>query len=103
MAVERLGHVAIRVEDMGRAKAFYQSLGLCITWDADDWCYLQSPLSGDGIALLSADYRAAGPHFAFHFSDRGELDRLHAELEAMGPELRPGARPPRWHRQLLFA
>jgi catechol 2,3-dioxygenase-like lactoylglutathione lyase family enzyme len=89
MAVERLGHVAIRVEEMGRAKAFYQSLGLCITWDADDWCYLQSPSTGDGIALLSADYRAAGPHFAFHFSDRAELDRLHAQLEAQGQSCGP--------------
>ena len=89
MAVERLGHVAIRVEEMGRAKAFYQSLGLCITWDADDWCYLQSPSTGDGIALLSAEYKAAGPHFAFHFSDRAELDELHAQLEAQGQSCGP--------------
>ena len=85
----RLGHVALRVQDMGRAKAFYQSLGLRVTWDAHDWAYLQSPVGGDGIALLSPDYRAAGPHFAFHFRDRGEVDRIHAQLEAAGHRCGP--------------
>ena len=76
MAVQRLGHVAVRVEDMARAKAFYEALGLRVTWDADDWAYLQSPESGDGIALLAPSYRQAGPHFAFHFEDRARVDRV---------------------------
>ena len=84
MTVNRLGHVALRVADMGRAKAFYQALGLRLTWDASDWAYLQSPETGDGIALLSPDYTAAGPHFAFHLSDRAQLDALHSQLQAAG-------------------
>lgn len=84
----RLGHVAIRVRDMERAKAFYRSLGLRLTWDAEDWAYLQSPVSGDGIALLAPSYTAAGPHFAFHTGDRCEVDLLHDRLEAEGH--RPG-------------
>lgn len=89
MAAERLGHVAIRVQDMARAKAFYASLGLRLTWEADDWAYLQSPTSGDGIALLSPAYRAAGPHFAFHYRDRAEVDQAHAALAAAGHRCGP--------------
>jgi catechol 2,3-dioxygenase-like lactoylglutathione lyase family enzyme len=55
-AVHRLGHVALRVTDMERAKAFYIALGLQLSWDAPDWAYLQSPVTGDGVALLSPDY-----------------------------------------------
>jgi catechol 2,3-dioxygenase-like lactoylglutathione lyase family enzyme len=83
-AVDRLGHVALRVTDMERAKAFYAALGLRLTWDAPDWCYLQSPISGDGVALLSPDYKAAGPHFAFHFADRASVDAVHTQLLAAG-------------------
>ncbi|MFZ9849229.1 MAG: VOC family protein [Vulcanococcus sp.] len=85
----RLGHVALRVQDMARAKAFYLGLGLRITWDADDWCYLQWPESGEGIALLSPGYRAAGPHFALHFSERAEVDRLRDQLVAGGHSCGP--------------
>lgn len=88
-AVHRLGHVALRVSDMERAKAFYTSLGLQLTWDATDWAYLQSPLTGDGVALLSPDYKAAGPHFAFHFDDRAAVDAVHAQLEASGHPVGP--------------
>ena len=48
-AVHRLGHVALRVHEMARAVAFYQALGLRLTWEAADWAYLQSPLTGDEI------------------------------------------------------
>jgi len=88
-AVHRLGHVALRVSDMERAKAFYTSLGLQLTWDAADWAYLQSPLTGDGVALLSPDYKAAGPHFAFHFDDRDAVDAVHDQLEASGHPVGP--------------
>ena len=80
----RLGHVAVLVQDMERAKHFYEQLGLRLTWDAQDWAYMQSPANGDGIALLSPSYTAAGPHFAFHFSDRAEVDAVHDRLEAAG-------------------
>ena len=78
----RLGLVALRVQNMERAVAFYRGLGLRLTWQADDWAYLQWPGSGEGIALLSQEYRAAGPHFALHVRDRAEVDRVHAELVA---------------------
>ncbi|MBL6798657.1 MAG: VOC family protein [Synechococcus sp. BS307-5m-G39] len=80
----RLGHVALRVEDMDRAKAFYLQLGLQLSWDAPDWCYLQWPDGSAGLALLSSSYKAAGPHFAFHFRDRAEVDAVHAQLKASG-------------------
>ncbi len=89
MAMSRLGHVAVRVQDMDRAKAFYQALGLRLTWDAEDWAYLQSPANGDGIALLSPAYTAAGPHFAFHYAERCEVDRVHDQLEAEGHSVGP--------------
>jgi catechol 2,3-dioxygenase-like lactoylglutathione lyase family enzyme len=89
LAHHRLGHVAVRVQDMDRAKEFYRSLGFTLTWDAPDWAYLQLPEGGDGIALLSPDYRAAGPHFAFHFRDRAEVSAAHASLAARGVEVGP--------------
>ncbi len=85
----RLGHVAVRVQDLGRAKAFYLSLGLRLTWDAEDWAYLQSPDHGDGIALLSPAYTVAGPHFAFHFRDRDAIERMHGQLKAGGHRVGP--------------
>ena len=85
----RLGHVALRVQNMERAVAFYRGLGLRLTWQADDWAYLQWPGSGEGSALLSPEYRAAGPHFALHVRDRAEVDRVHAELEARGHSCGP--------------
>ena len=85
----RLGHVALRVQNMERAVAFYRGLGLRLTWQADDWAYLQWPGSGEGIALLSPEYRAAGPHFALHVRDRAEVDRVHAELGARGHSCGP--------------
>ncbi|MEI8250059.1 MAG: VOC family protein [Synechococcus sp. ELA057] len=88
-ATTRLGHVALRVQDIARAKAFYQSLGLRLTWDANDWAYLQSPTSGDGVALLSPEYTAAGPHFAFHFNNREDVDAVHAQLMTSGYPVGP--------------
>ena len=88
-AVHHLGHVALRVQDMERAKAFYVSLGLQLCWDAPDWAYLQWPGAGTGLALLSPSYKAAGPHFAFHFRDRSEVDAVHAQLVAAGRSCGP--------------
>ena len=85
----RLGHVALRVRDMERAKAFYLALGLQLTWDAPDWAYLEWPGGGTGIALLSETYRAAGPHFAFHFKQRDEVDALRTSLVEAGHSCGP--------------
>jgi catechol 2,3-dioxygenase-like lactoylglutathione lyase family enzyme len=88
-AVHRLGHVALRVTDMERAKSFYTALWLQLTWDAADWAYLQSPVTGDGVALLSPDYKAAGPHFAFHLDNRAAVDAVHDQLAAAGHRVGP--------------
>ena len=45
-SVHRLGHVAIRVDDVDRAKSFYLKLGMKLVWDDLDWCYLET---GDNI------------------------------------------------------
>ena len=82
--VHRLGHVAIRVQDMVRAVAFYTGLGMRMVWEADDWCYLEAGEGRDGLALLGPNYKAAGPHFAFHFRDHAHVDVVHQQLKAQG-------------------
>ena len=82
--VHRLGHIAIRVDDVARAKNFYMSLGMKLIWDDNDWCYLETGESRDGLALLGPGYKAAGPHFAFHFTNKDEIERLHDSLKDQG-------------------
>ena len=82
--VQRLGHVAIRVNDMERAIGFYTDLGMRMVREADDWYAPAVRTQGDGLALLGPNYKAAGPHFAFHFRDRAEVDVVHARLKASG-------------------
>ncbi len=84
IAVQRLGHVAIRVRDIERAKNFYMGLGMNLVWDDRDWCYLEAGPGRDGLALLGPDYKEAGPHFAFHFNDRSEVDSFHQQLKSDG-------------------
>ncbi len=84
ISVKRLGHIAIRVKDMTRAKSFYLSLGMILVWEAEDWCYLEAGPGRDGLALLGPKYRDAGPHFAFHFVDREEVDEIHKQLKESG-------------------
>ena len=85
--VRRLGHVAIRVHDVDRAKNFYLGLGMKLIWDDPDWCYLEAGPEHDGLALLGPGYKAAGPHFAFHFTDKGEIEQFHAQLRATGAQV----------------
>ncbi len=82
--VQRLGHIAIRVKDVERAKSFYMNLGMKLIWDDPDWCYLEAGSGGDGLALLGPSYKAAGPHFAFHFNSRKEVEEVHARLTKVG-------------------
>ena len=82
--VHRLGHVAIRVDDVDRAKSFYLSLGMKLVWDDPDWCYLETGENKDGLALLGPGYKAAGPHFAFHFTNEDELKSIHDSLKNQG-------------------
>ena len=82
--VQRLGHIAIRVKDIERAKSFYMGLGMNLIWDDNDWCYLEAGLGKDGLALLGPGYKVAGPHFAFHFSDRDDVEDIHNHLNEQG-------------------
>ena len=68
--VQRIGHIALRVENLDRAKSFYLNLGMQLIWDDKDWCYLEAGKGKDGLALLGPSYKAAGPHFAFHFEEK---------------------------------
>ncbi len=85
--VKRLGHTAIRVQDIDRAKSFYLSLGMRMVWDDKDWCYLETGEGNDGLALLGPGYKAAGPHFAFHFTDREEVSRAHRKMQEAGVDI----------------
>ena len=85
--VQRLGHIAIRVKDIDRAKSFYMSLGMNLIWDDNDWCYLEAGSGHDGLALLGPGYKAAGPHFAFHFLERLQVEEIHKQLCKQGVEV----------------
>ena len=82
MEMKRLGHVAVCVEDVAKAAAFYQNLGMRLVWQDDDWAYLKA--GTDGLALMSPEYDQAGPHFGFVFSDRAEIDTAYEKLKADG-------------------
>ena len=85
--VQRLGHTAIRVKDLQRAKVFYLNLGMKLVWDDSDWCYLEIGPGKDGLALLGPTYKAAGPHFAFHFTEKKEVEQMHTYLKDAGVQV----------------
>ncbi len=87
VSVQRLGHIAIRVQDIDRAIAFYLSIGMRVVWRDRDWSYLEAGPGRDGLALLGPGYKAAGPHFAFHFSNKDEVNALHTQLQLDGVEV----------------
>ena len=82
--VQRLGHIAIRVKNIDRAKSFYLDIGMKLIWDAQDWCYLEAGPGKDGLALLGPGYKPAGPHFAFHFSELSEVKQAYLHLKDSG-------------------
>ncbi|MFN5857238.1 MAG: VOC family protein [Pseudanabaenaceae cyanobacterium] len=82
MKLKRIGHVAIAVSNIPAAIAFYQNVGLELVWEDKDWAYLKA--GQDGLALLSPDYKSAGPHFGFVFDDRTELTIHHTRLKESG-------------------
>ena len=87
--VQRIGHIALRVEDLGRAKSFYLNLGMQLIWDDNDWCYLEAGQGKDGLALLGPSYKAAGPHFAFHFEEKKEVENIYSDLKNSGVKVAP--------------
>tara|TARA_B100000900_G_scaffold283498_1_gene242832 strand:+ start:387 stop:779 length:393 start_codon:yes stop_codon:yes gene_type:complete len=87
--VHRIGHIALRVENLDRAKSFYLNLGMKLIWDDKDWCYLEAGKGKDGLALLGPSYKAAGPHFAFHFQEKNEVENIHSDLKNSGVKVLP--------------
>ncbi len=85
MQLKRIGHVAICVQDLDRAAQFYQNLGMELVWKDADWAYLKA--GDDGLALLSPQYKQAGPHFGFIFHDRAEIEIAYEQLKAAGVHL----------------
>lgn len=82
MKLKRLGHVAIRVQDIAQSVQFYQNLGLELAWQDTDWAYLRAGV--DGLALLGPDYKSAGAHFGFVFDNRQDLAAHHNRLKDLG-------------------
>ena len=87
--VQRIGHIALRVENLERGKSFYWSLGMCLIWDDKDWCYLEAGKGKDGLALLGPSYKAAGPHFAFLFEEKEEVFNIQNTLKDSGVKVGP--------------
>ena len=87
--VQRIGHIALRVEKLDRAKSFYLNLGMKLIWDDKDWCYLEAGKGKDGLALLGPSYKAAGPHFAFHFAEKKEVENIYFDLKNSGVKVGP--------------
>ena len=87
--VQRIGHIALRVENLDRAKSFYSNLGMKLIWDDKDWCYLEAGQGKDGLALLGPTYKAAGPHFAFHFEEKKEVENIYSDLKKIGVKVAP--------------
>ena len=87
--VQRIGHIALRVENLDRAKSFYLKLGMDLIWDDQDWCYLEAGKGKDGLALLGPSYKSAGPHFAFHFEEKKEVENIHSDLKNSGVKVAP--------------
>ena len=88
-SVQRIGHIALRVESLDRAKSFYLNLGMQLIWDDKDWCYLEAGKGKDGLALLGPSYKAAGPHFAFHFEEKKEVENIYSDLKKSGVKVAP--------------
>ena len=87
--VQRIGHIALRVENLERAKSFYLDLGMKLIWDDKDWCYLEAGEVKDGLALLGPSYKSAGPHLAFHFEEKREVEKIHYDLKNAGLKVAP--------------
>ncbi len=64
-------------------------MGMNLVWDDKDWSYLEAGKSKDGLALLGPSYKAAGPHFAFHFEDKEEVVNIQNDLKNSGVRVGP--------------
>src|SRR5689334_20385526 len=86
MSVTRVGHVELRVADLGRAADFYVDvLGMIETERDDEHLYLRCLEDREHHTLVLT--RAAGNglgHLAFRVDDLDDLDRLAAAYRADG-------------------
>lgn len=99
-----LRHVALRVMDMARSRAFYEGLlGMKVVWEPDpDNVYLSS--GTDNLALHRipteerTEYQRTGQfldHIGFIVPSPVEVERVHEALRAAGVAI---AKPPKRHR-----
>ena len=99
-----LRHLALRVTDMARSRAFYEGLlGMKVVWEPDpDNVYLSA--GADNLALHQipagerAGYTQRGQyldHFGFIVASPLEVDHWHDALRRAGV---PIVKPPRRHR-----
>jgi catechol-2,3-dioxygenase len=78
----RLGHIAICVQEVQRAVDFYQTLGMEVAWQDEDWAFVKA--GNDGLALLGPKYATAGPHFGFVLDNLEDLHSYFSELKDQG-------------------
>ena len=89
-------HIALRVSDMKRSRAFYEgALGLKVVWEPDpDNVYLTS--GEDNIALHSERAPMQGvqrlDHFGFILPTKEAVDRAQEELKKQGVPISKAAR-----------
>jgi len=74
MAVQRLGHVALRGGGQCRATGSIRPLGFQVHLGTDDWTYLQSPKAAMASACSPNLHSQPDPFRPFHFSDRAEVE-----------------------------
>jgi catechol 2,3-dioxygenase-like lactoylglutathione lyase family enzyme len=87
-----LTHINLLVEDIRRAKIFYQTVfGLEeMFWDGPHLVFLRPPGTQDTITLQqSLDARGVGniDHFGFRLADKRDFDRAIEEVVAAGGTL----------------
>lgn len=99
MELQGMRHIALRVSQMARSRAFYEGiLGLKVVWEPDaDNVYLSS--GEDNIALHSEKSTMTGTqrldHFGFILPTKEAVDRAQEEIRKKGV---PIAKPAKDHR-----
>lgn len=108
--VQGLRHLALRVTDLGRSRAFYEKLfGMRVVWQPDeDNLYLSS--GSDNLALHQipagelTQYRSGRgqflDHFGFIMESPESVDRLFEEVERTGARI---VQPPKRHRDSSYS
>jgi catechol 2,3-dioxygenase-like lactoylglutathione lyase family enzyme len=96
-----LTHINLLVDDIGRAKTFYETVfGFEVMfWDGPGLVFLKPPGTNDTITLQENPdlARVAGnvDHFGFRLTDKSQLDRAIEEvLEAGGALVERGEHEP---------